>query len=68
MTKKSIPLDLVLGAIIIIIFIGFSFAELSIFEGTERVILDTQFSFSRAEIRSAKPPIEPKAFPHSGFA
>jgi CHASE2 domain-containing sensor protein/tRNA A-37 threonylcarbamoyl transferase component Bud32 len=49
MAKRTLNVDLLLGAVIVLIFIGFSYFQPSFFEGIERYVYDT-------ELRSA--PVE----------
>ena len=49
MAKRTLNVDLLLGAIIVLIFIGFSHVRPSLFEGLERYIYDSALSFASGE-------------------
>jgi serine/threonine-protein kinase len=49
MPKRTLNLDLLLGAIIVLIFVGFSIIQPSLFEGIERYVYDTELRFAPGE-------------------
>ena len=52
MARKTSNSDLLLGAIIILVFIGFSFVRPSLFEAFERYVYDIEMKFVRGEDRA----------------
>ncbi|UCF56798.1 MAG: CHASE2 domain-containing protein [Deltaproteobacteria bacterium] len=54
MAKKTLNLDLLLGAIIVLVFIGFSYTRLSLFEAVERHIYDAEMRFAPGEKRELR--------------
>ncbi len=49
MAKRTLNVDLLLGAIIVLIFIGFSLIRPSFFEAIEKYVYDTELRFAPAE-------------------
>ena len=52
MAKKNLNIDMTLGIIIVLIFVGFSYTGLSIFEVMERTVYDAEMRFIHAEKRA----------------
>lgn len=70
MAKRTLNVDLLLGAIIVLIFIGFSIIRPSFFEGIERYVYDSALKFAPEEKRGVFPVvlinIDDKSLTHLG--
>lgn len=53
MARRILNLDLVLGAVIVLIFVGLSYKKLPIFEAMERYVYDSEMEISQAEQEGA---------------